>query len=99
MPTLICERTTLGMQAADWYKKVERQSRQIRELLQSWKNSPINDFIDIKYLLKSFKNWNYAKVENDQGDKYNYYRNEYCYKLLAAIEAGLFLQTHFSLSR
>lgn len=95
LPQMIRDRTSSGMQAADWYKKVERQKNEIIEKLRSWQNTPIADYIDLNFLLKIMKRWNYAKVANSQGKKYINYEYQYRLKLLRAMETGLFIESQF----
>ena len=92
LPPLIRQRCSRGIQSADWYRKVERQKNEITDLLASWQLTPLSDYIDVSYLSKQFKNWNYHKVKKSQGRKYNYFTMEYQAKLLRAIEIGLFIK-------
>jgi len=92
VPDMICNRNTRGMQSADWYKKIEKQKNEISRLLHSWKNTTINDYIDVKELLKIIKNWNYEKVSQSRNRNYINFEAQYLLKLLRAVEMGIFIQ-------
>jgi len=94
MPDLICDRSSRGLLAGDWYKKIEQQQKTILQLLQRWKNTDMEDYIDVKTLLKLTKQWNYEKVANSQGKQYINFQRLYLIKLLRGIELGLFIQNY-----
>ena len=94
MPEMIRNRTDRGMQSADWYKKIERQKKEIEAKLHSWKGSSIEEVLNLNYLIKKLKAWNYQAVSTSQGLKYSYYEYQYGLKLLRAVETGLFLEFH-----
>ena len=95
LPPSIRERTSRGMQAADWYKNIEKQQHELKEKLCSWEKSKVADYIDIHHLLNELEQWNMSNVETSSGKKYHSYSLTYQHKLLRAIETGLFIQQHF----
>jgi len=94
MPHCVRERTTRGLQCADWYHKIDSQKELIRDLLASWRFTPVADYIQVDYLLRKLKHWNYRIIANSEGKKYLYYKDEYRFKLLRSIEMGLFIQQY-----
>jgi asparagine synthase (glutamine-hydrolysing) len=96
MPDIICDRQTRGMQAADWYKKVERQKTELQDLLQSWTKTEVAHYIDVDALSASLSRWDYQKVSTSQNRKYVLFEFEYHQKLLRGIEMGKFIQTHLN---
>lgn len=94
VPQMICDRTTQGMQSADWYKKLDRQKSEIQQILKSWGNTLIADYIDVEQLLKKLKDWEYERVSTSTGKNYVNYEFQYQFKLLRAVETGKFLSCH-----
>jgi len=91
LPESIRTRTSRGIQAGDWYHKVERQKEEIAALLQTWHLSNLSEYIDIAHLNKKFRNWNFSAVEKSRNKKYNYLMREYNAKLLRGIEVARFI--------
>lgn len=94
LPEMIRNRTTCGMQAPDWYKKIERQKYIIQQQLLAWKNTCVADYIDLDHLIQQFKKWSYQRVSSSQRRLYNYYDYHYHVKLLHAMEMGFFIERH-----
>lgn len=94
MPSLVRHRTTKGMQAADWYKKIERQKGEIGALLEKWKKSPMEEYLNVSQLTKEWKSWQCQKVAESKGFSYCSYEMQYRIKLLRGLEVGLFIEPY-----
>jgi asparagine synthase (glutamine-hydrolysing) len=95
LPLCIQQRTTRGMQLADWYHYVDLQKDEFKRLLHTWDKTPLSNYINTRSLLSELAQWDINQVEPSSGKKYRYYSSSYKHKLLRAIETGLFLQQHF----
>jgi asparagine synthase (glutamine-hydrolysing) len=98
LPECIRERTTRGMQAADWYLNVEKQKDQLKATLHSWEKNVVSDYLDINQLLKELEQWNIEKIRSSHGKTYHSYLAKYQNKLLRSMETGLFIQHHFGMT-
>jgi asparagine synthase (glutamine-hydrolysing) len=94
LPELIRNRTTRGLQSSDWYKKIERKKDAIQQQLFGWKQTQVEDYIDLDHLIKQFKRWDYQRVASSQKQRYYFYNNSYHLKLLFALEMGYFIEWH-----
>ena len=94
MPKPICERTTRGMQAGDWYNKIDQQKNEINELLTAWSTTKVADYLNIKFLKKIMHQWDYERIAKSQNKRYIRYEWLYRVQMLSALETGLFIQKH-----
>ncbi|OGT36922.1 MAG: hypothetical protein A3F11_09085 [Gammaproteobacteria bacterium RIFCSPHIGHO2_12_FULL_37_14] len=92
IPDAIRQRSTRGMQLADWPIKFENQKNIFRDWLYSWQNTTIAEYLDIPHLIKLLHRWDYQQVEQSRGKRYLNFAMQYRHKLLRALEVGLFLE-------
>jgi len=92
MPKIICDRLSRGMQAADWYKKIEVQKHEFITLLNAWKGTHIEEYINLDFLLAKMQQWDFQRISTSKDKRYQNYESMYSNTLLPAIEIGLFIQ-------
>ena len=96
LPAMICNRTSRGLQASDWYKKIEKEKNELKLLIESWKKTAVSEYMNLSYLLKLVRHWDYGQVSTSRNRKYLKFEKRYYFGLLDAIETGLFIQNHYN---
>ncbi|MCH9770646.1 MAG: hypothetical protein K0U12_07190 [Gammaproteobacteria bacterium] len=94
MPDCVLERTTRGMQAADWCYWLEGHKETLLDYLHHWRNTDIAGYIDLDYLIKLMDKWDIQQASHSSGKRYDYFNAQYQQKLLRAVEMGLFIEAH-----
>jgi len=94
MPQIICERSSRGLRSADWYKKIEHEHTELFSLIKSWQGTIVAEFLNLDWLLRCLKQWNYQKIANSKNREYSKFEKMYYFHFLNIIEKGLFIQQH-----
>ncbi|PIQ42996.1 MAG: hypothetical protein COV52_06495 [Gammaproteobacteria bacterium CG11_big_fil_rev_8_21_14_0_20_46_22] len=94
MPDCVLDRTSRGMQSANWYYWLDNRKEFIIDLLHHWRSTDIAHYIDLEKLIVLMKKWSLTQAMHSQGRRYANIEYDYHLKLLRAIEVGLFIEPY-----